>query len=102
MRKLRCNSQFFVVSFAFFFRASPVAYEIPGMGSNQSCGCQPTPQPQQRQIHNPLSEARGGIRILMHTSRVLNSLSHSGNSQNPSSFKDIGPIGLEPTAKASL
>ena len=35
----------------------------------------------QRQILNPLSEARDGALILMDSSRVLNPLSHKGNSQ---------------------
>ena len=34
---------------------------------------------QQHWILNPLSEARDQTRILMDTSRVLNTLSHSGN-----------------------
>ena len=35
----------------------------------------------QHQILNPLGKARDGTHILMDTSQVLNSLSHSGNSQ---------------------
>ena len=45
-----------------------------------SCNCQPTPQPQQHQIFNPLSEARDQTCILMDTSWVPNPLSHNGNS----------------------
>ena len=33
-------------------------WRFPGQGSNQSCCCQPTPQPQQHRILNPLSKAR--------------------------------------------
>ena len=36
----------------------------------------------QRGILSPLSEARDGTRILKDTSRILNLLSHNGNSQN--------------------
>ena len=37
----------------------------------------------QYQILNPLSKARDGTLILMDLSRVLNLLSHNGNSQKP-------------------
>ena len=63
-------------------------------GSNQSCSCQLTPQPQQWQIQamsstytaahgnagsfNPLSDARDQTCILMDISQVLNPLSHNG------------------------
>ena len=51
-----------------FFKAKPAAYGSSQAGeSNQSCSCQPTPQPQQRQIPNPLSEARDGTQILADT-----------------------------------
>ena len=54
-----------------FFRASPVVYgSSRARGSNQSCSCWPTPQPQQCQILNPLREARDQTWILMNTSCV--------------------------------
>ena len=37
---------------------------------NQSSSCWPTPQPQPRQILNPLSEARDRTHVLMHTSCI--------------------------------
>ena len=37
---------------------------------NQSCSCQLTPQPQQRQMLNPLSKARDWTHILMDIGRV--------------------------------
>ena len=67
--------------FFFLFRATPAAYrKFPGYGSNWSCSCCPTPQPQQRRILNPLRETRGRIPILMDTSWVRNRLSHNVNS----------------------
>ena len=81
-----------------FSRAAPAAY-----GGSQARGligavaAKPMPEPQQRgvpaasatyttaqgnvrEILNPLSKARDQTHILMDTSRVLNSLNHSGNS----------------------
>ena len=46
-----------------------------------SCLCDLHHSSQQRQILNPLSEARDRTPILMDTSYVLNPLSHSGNSR---------------------
>ena len=93
---------FFFFFFFPIFRAAPLAYvSFPGKGSNPSCSCWPTPQPwhqqiampdlnricdlhhnsSQHQILNQLSEARNQTSILMDTSRVLNPLSHNGNSR---------------------
>ena len=72
-------------------------WKFPGEGSNQSCSCQPTPQPrqikavsvtytrslQQCWMLNPLSKARDGTHILMDTSQILNPLSHDRNSWTP-------------------
>ena len=49
------------------------------MGSKLSL--QPTPQLVTISILNPLSEARDGAHILVDASRILNPLSHNGNSQ---------------------
>ena len=60
---------FFFFLVFYLFRAAPVAYggsqgctcgiwRFPGQGLNRSCGCWPTPQPQQRWILNSLSKAR--------------------------------------------
>ena len=74
--------------------------EVPRLGSNGSCSCQPMPQPQQlrinwshicdlhhhsgqHQIPNPLSEARDQTRILMDGSQVCHLLNHNGNPYIP-------------------
>jgi len=44
-----------------------------------SCLCHLRQSSWQRQIPNPLSEAKDGIRNLMDISRVLNPLNHNGN-----------------------
>ena len=49
------KGSFFVCLFVLPFSATPKAY---GVGSNRTYSCRPTPQPQQRQILNPPSEAR--------------------------------------------
>jgi len=54
--------------------------EDPGLRVKLELQLWPTPQPQQCQILNPLSEARDQTRILMDTSQVRNPLSHNGNS----------------------
>ena len=62
-------------------------WKFPGYGSNQSCSCRPTPQPEQHRIQaavcdlhhsswqcwilNPLSEARDQTRVLMDTSQAF-------------------------------
>ena len=55
--------------FLFFLGHTPGIWKFPGQGSNQGCSCQPTPQPQQCQILNPLSETRDQTCILVYTSR---------------------------------
>ena len=72
--------------------------EITRLGASRSSRCRLIPQPQQRQkratsvtytcnlwqhwVLNPMSEARAQTHILMDTSRVLNQLSHNGNSSS--------------------
>ena len=74
----------------------PRHMEVPRLGSNQSCSCRPTAQPQphgilshichlrhssqQYQILNPLSEISDRTCILMATGQVLNLLGHNSNS----------------------
>ena len=66
---------------AFFFLSSLVFYlfraatnrgiwRVPGQGSNWSCCCQPTPQPQQRRILNLLSKSRDRTHNLIVPSRI--------------------------------
>ena len=52
-----------------------------GKGSNRSCSPQPTPDPQQCQIPNPLSEARNQTCNLVGSQSDLFPLSHNGNSR---------------------
>ena len=40
----------YFLSFLFFLEPNPRHVEVPRLGVNWSCSCQPTPQPQQRQI----------------------------------------------------
>ena len=54
--------------------------KFPGKGSNQSCSCQLTPQPQPHWTLNPLGEARDRTHIFIDASQVRNLLSHNGNS----------------------
>ena len=58
----------------------PPAYTTATAMPDPSCVCNLHHSSWQRQILNPLSEARDQICILMDTRRVLNLLSHSGNS----------------------
>ena len=44
---------------------------------------------EQRQILNPLSEARDRLYVLMNTSQIPNPLSHNGNSQQSSCFESF-------------
>ena len=83
---------FFLSSFLPFF----VFLGLLAYGSNQSCSCWTTPQPQQHKIgamsatyttacgntvsYNSPSEARDPTHILMVTSQGLSLLTHSGNS----------------------
>ena len=90
---------FFGVLFCFVFliRTAPAAYgSSPGQGSNWSCSCQPTPQPQatqglrcicdlccslqQRQILNPPSKVRDQTTSSWILCQVLNPLSLNRNS----------------------
>ena len=75
--------------FSSFFRATPMAYEVPRLGIQSELQLPAyitaiaTAMPDlscSSGIHNPLSEARDLTHILMDTSRVLNPLSHNGNS----------------------
>ena len=70
--------------FFFFFKGRTCSlWEFPGQGSNWSCCCWPTPEPQQRRIPNPQSKARGRTRNLMHGSQLDSPLlCHKGNSLN--------------------
>ena len=72
----------FFISFLSFLRLHPWHMEVPKLGMEQEQYLQPIPQPQQRQILNPLSEARDRTWILKDTSWVLNPLSHNRNSPN--------------------
>ena len=45
-------------------------WKFPGQGTNQSCSCQPSTQPQQCQIPGPLSESRDRTHMLMDTSQI--------------------------------
>ena len=88
--------------FFFFFKAAPMAY-----GGSQSYSCRPQPQQLwdpshvsnlhhssgQRQILNPLSEARDWTLILMETSWILNPLSHHGNSSVIFLYQGLADIG---------
>ena len=83
----------------FFFFSGPWHLEIPGLGvkselqlpayttatatQDLSHVCDVHGSLQQPWILNPLSEAKDQIRILMDTSRILNPLSHQGNSTPP-------------------
>ena len=64
---------FFLFLFFCFFRVAPVAYEgSQARGSNRSHFCQPTPQPQQRQIQAAsatYTTAYGNARSLTHGAR---------------------------------
>jgi len=67
----RICKAFFLFSFFFGFLGLHLRHtEVPGLGSNQSYGCQPTPQPQQRWIPDPLMEARDQTCIFMDASHI--------------------------------
>ena len=57
-----------------------LAYTTATAMQNLSCICDLHHSSRQRQILNPLSQARDRTQILMDTSRVCNQLSHNGNS----------------------
>ena len=61
---------FFFLSFFFFLGPHLWHMEVPRLGSNQSCCCQPMPQPQQHQILNPLSKASDWTHSLMVPRRI--------------------------------
>ena len=63
-------SYFFYLLFFAFQGSTCSIWRFPGEGSNRSCSCQPTPQPQQHGILNPRSEARDGTCNLMDPSRA--------------------------------
>ena len=68
------QAQYF--SLIFVFTAAPLAYGCSfQLEVIWSCSCRPMPQPQQHQIHNPLSEARDQTQIFMDT--LLGPLSHN-------------------------
>ena len=69
-------------NFFFFSFLGPhcCIWEFPGYGSDQSCSCWPNHSSGQRQIINPLREARDRTCMLMDTSLALNLLSHTRNS----------------------
>ena len=53
-----------------FLEQLPQHMEVPRLGVDRSYSSRPTPQPQQRQILNPLSEARARTHNLMVPSRI--------------------------------
>ena len=64
-----------LLSFSLFFFLSCEGcthgiWKFPGQGSNQSYSSQPTPQPQQRRILIPLSEARDRTCVFMVTGQI--------------------------------
>ena len=70
---------FCFVLFSAFQGCTCGIWKSPSQGSNQSCSCQPTAQPQQHQLLNTPSKARDATCILVDASRVRNLLSHSRN-----------------------
>ena len=69
VRKSHKTRFWFFGCFAFQSRILGI-WRFPGWGSDWSCSCWPTPQPQQRGIPNPLSEARDQTRTLLDTGRI--------------------------------
>ena len=61
---------FFFLFFLSFEGCTCGIWKLPGWGSNRSCCLQPTPEPQQCRILNPLSEARDRTCNLMVPSRI--------------------------------
>ena len=59
----------------------PLAYTTATATQDLSCVCKLYHSSQQCRDLRPLNEARDGTRILMATGRVLNLLSHKGNSR---------------------
>ena len=64
-KSVNLDSEKIVFFFFFFYHM-----EVPRLGSDQSYSCQPTPQPQQHRILNPLSEARDQTRNLVVPSQI--------------------------------
>ena len=62
----------FVFCFLSFYGHTCGIWEVSRLGikSNPSYSCQPTPQPQQRGILNPLSKARSWTHVLVDTSQL--------------------------------
>ena len=72
---------FFLFLFLFCFLGLHHRHrEVPSIGVNRSDSCWPTPQPQPRQIPDPLREARDGTHILMDISRIHFHRATSGTS----------------------
>ena len=72
----------FGVCFVLFFLWPQLQQMVPSPGIESELQVRPTPQPQQHQILNPLSEARDQTHILTDTMCwILNLLSHKGNSE---------------------
>ena len=67
---LYCYFMYVCMYFAFFLGFTSGIWKFLGQGSNWSCSYQPTPQPQQHRILNPLSEARDLTHILIDHSWV--------------------------------
>ena len=88
----KLSSVIFFYSFFFFLGLCLQHMEVPRLGteselqllalhhSHSNIRSKPPMQPRRWQILNPLNEARDQTCILMHASRVLNLLSHNGNS----------------------
>ena len=74
-------------------------WKFPGQGLNQSCSCRPTPQPQQcriRVLSETYATAYGKAGSLTHWAgpsswrhRILNPLSHNGNSHTALPKKEV-------------
>ena len=91
--------QVLILKFFFFLELHLRHIEVPRLGvksklqlpatataiatPNLSCVCDLHHSSQQRQIPNPLREARNWTHILMDSSQLLNALSHYGNSMFP-------------------
>ena len=62
----------FVLSFCHFLGRSRGIWSFPGLGSNQSCSCQPTPEPQQlgiRAMSATYTTAHSNVGSLTHWAR---------------------------------
>ena len=78
----------FVCLFVFFIQWWMYGiWRFPGWGLNRSCSCWPTPQPQQRHILNPLSEARDWTCVLENPSRICYCWATTGTSENSTVFQ---------------